>query len=466
MILCEMAILSYNLAFCGDIMPKNLAKNPTLIAHAQHLAHTLSNAHNLRSITDYAHLGEFIIKDNAPLLNLTSNDYLGLAGLSHAIISPHSLHDTHIDLHKLDTHRQKAKDFGARFWEFSKAQGIGAGDLSLGSGSSRLLSGGTPVWESFEAYLQEIFAPKSALLFNSGYHCNVSCIAALGRLEGVGILIDEYAHASMFDGLLQAKAMSKALWWRRFRHNDMAHLQELLESTFARFRHIIIISEGVFSMDGDVCDLQGIVALKHRYDNVLIYLDEAHSLGVVGENGLGLAKSLGLCGEVDFLIFTFGKALGSMGACMLCAKELKELFINTARGLIYSTALPPLSIAFSFFAFCELWRLGEQREYLRALGKQARSKLESTFAKVDSREEAKKLPYVLGEWHIISLVLGDNATAIECQDFLESCGIFAKAIKSPTIPQGTARIRFSLNASLSTLEPLYQALEQYANRFC
>lgn len=433
--------------------PPSLA---TLSTQAQHITQTLASTHNLRSITDYAHCGGFVFKDNAPLLNLTSNDYLGLAGLSHAIVAPHCLHDTHT---------QEVKDFAARFWEFAKAQGIGARDLSLGSGSSRLLSGGRLVWESFEAHLQQVFAPKHALLFNSGYHCNVSCLCALGRLEGVGILIDECAHASMFDGLLQAKAMNKSLWWRRFKHNDMAHLEELLESTFARFRHIIIVSEGVFSMDGDLCDLSGIIALKNRY-NALLYLDEAHSIGVVGDDGLGLAKSLGLSDEVEFLIFTFGKALGSVGACMLCAKELKELFTNTARGLIYSTALPPLNVAFSFFTFCELGRLGGQRERLRDLSRQAKSRLESTFVKVDSRGWAKRLPYVLGEWHIISLVLGDNRKALECQDFLESCGIFARAIKSPTIPHGTARIRFSLNASLSTLEPLYEALEQYANRFC
>lgn len=448
-------------------LTKNLAKNPALralITQAGHITQTLARDNNLRSLADYAHLGDSLIKNGVPLLNLASNDYLGLAGLSHAITAPHLPSD------KLDmptyapTHEQEAKDLAARFWEFAKAHAIDIGDFSLGSGSSRSLSGGYLVWEGFEAALQQCFAPKHALLFNSGYHCNISCLCALGRLEGVGILIDEYAHASMFDGILQAKAMNKSLWWKRFKHNDMAHLQELLESNSARFRRIVIVSEGVFSMDGDLCDLSGIIALKNRY-NALLYLDEAHSIGVVGDDGLGLAKSLGLSDEVEFLVFTFGKALGSVGACMLCAKELKELFTNTARGLIYSTALPPLNVAFSFFAFCELGRLGGQRARLHSISKQARSKLESIIAPLESKR-LDSSPYVLGDLHIISLVLRTNSKALECQDFLESRGIFARAIKSPTIPSGTARIRFSLNASHSTLEPLYEALEYYANRFC
>ena len=449
-------------------MPKNLtkslAKNPALrnlIAQAGSITQTLARDNNLRSLTDYAHLGDFLIKNGVPLLNLASNDYLGLAGLSHSIISPH-LPSDRLDTNYLLMRDQEAKALVARFWEFVKFHAIDVRDLSLGSGASRLLSGGYPVWESFEAVLRQYFAPKRALLFNSGYHCNISCLCALGRLDGVGILIDEYAHASMFDGLLQAKAMNKSLWWKRFKHNDMTHLQELLESNSARFRHIIIVSEGVFSMDGDLCDLSGIIALKNRY-NALLYLDEAHSIGVVGDDGLGLAKSLGLSDEVEFLVFTFGKALGSVGACMLCAKELKELFTNTARGLIYSTALPPLNIAFSFFAFCELGNLGAQRAHLHSISKQAKHKLESIIVESKSAE-VDSSPYILGDLHIISLVLGANKKALECQDFLESYGIFARAIKSPTIPSGTARIRFSLNASHSTLDPLYEALEYYANR--
>lgn len=452
-------------------MAKSLSNTPqstslTTRAHTQ--LESLQRAHNLRTITDYAHHGIYLQKPKSPnpqttpestpqsplLLNLTSNDYLGLAGASHAIL-------THQNLNRPGnaTPDDSALTLAQRFWEFVRQKGIREQDLRFGSGSSRLLSGGSPVWEAFEAHLQTCFAQKSALLFNSGYHLNCSCLAALGRLESTLILIDEYAHASMFDGLLLGKSLNPALRWKRFKHNDIAHLSALLESSHKNFAHIIIVSEALFSMEGDLCDLAGLVALKRTYPNALLYLDEAHSLGVVSE--LGLCASMGYITEVDFLVLTFGKALGSVGACMLCARPLRELFVNLARGLIYSTALPPINIAFSYFAFTLLGELEPKREKIRALSQHTRAQLESIAHKIRLPDNAEW--QVLGDLQIISLVLGANERAIACERALESSGIFAKAIKSPTIPHGSARIRLCLHADLPNLAPLFDALESYAN---
>lgn len=488
--------------------PKSTHKNPGLdssliVQQARKRLQLLKHEQNLRTITDYAHHGIYLQKppnslesarslestaqvslDSAqntpqssrslesslpesarPLLNLTSNDYLGLARASSAIFTPqnrpNNASSNNASPNNAATDNSATDNFARRFWEFVSAQGLRDQDLALGSGSSRLLSGGSPVWEAFEAHLRTRFAPKSALLFNSGYHCNLSCIAALGRLDSMLILIDESAHASMFDGLMLAKSLNPALRFKRFRHNDVAHLGELLESSHKEFAQILIISEALFSMEGDLCDVAALVALKRAYPNALLYLDEAHSLGVLGANGLGLAESLGLAGEIDFLVLTFGKALGSMGACMLCAPDLRELFVNLARGLIYSTALPPLNVAFSYFAFTLLGELEPKRERIRALSQHARAELESIF----SRGGCKALGgcKILGELQIISLVLGANERAIACERALESSGIFAKAIKSPTIPKGSARVRLCLHADLPDLAPLFGALESYAD---
>lgn len=449
-----------------DSTPQNPTRQDSastpLTTHAKAQLESLQHEHNLRTITDYAHRGIYLHKPalpnapestpQSPLLNLTSNDYLGLADASYAIISqPNPQHTSSA------TPDDFALKLAQRFWEFIEREGIGEQDLRFGSGSSRLLSGGSPVWEAFEAHLQACFAPKSALLFNSGYHLNCSCLAALARVESTLILIDEYAHASMFDGLLLGKSLNPALRFKRFKHNNIAHVSALLESSHKDFAHIIIVSEALFSMEGDLCDLAGLVALKRAYPNALLYLDEAHSLGVVSE--LGLAHSMNYAAEVDFLVLTFGKALGSVGACMLCARPLRELFVNLARGLIYSTALPPINIAFSYFAFTLLGELEPKREKIRALSQHTRAQLTSIARALCLPEQG-----VLGELQIISLVLGANKRAIACEKALESSGIFAKAIKSPTIPRGSARIRLCLHANLPDLAPLFDALESYANR--
>ncbi|WP_270962152.1 aminotransferase class I/II-fold pyridoxal phosphate-dependent enzyme [Campylobacter upsaliensis] len=358
---------------------------------------TLENEANLRTLTPLKHEGNFVFKQGKKLLNLAGNDYLGLA-----------------------TNSVLKKEFLGVVREE---------DLYFSSSSSRSLSGNYEIYERLENTLKHKIQ-KEVLLFNSGYQLNSSCIAALASVPHILFLADRLIHASMIDGLRGANFL-------RFRHNDMEHLQILLEKNHAKYENIIILSEALFSMDGDLVKLQELVELKKKYKNVLLYIDEAHSVGCFG-GGLGLVKELKL--EVDFLIFTFGKALASMGACMITSKQFKDFFINKARALIYSTALPPINVAFSLFIFEKIASFEKQRVKLKALSEYFKKIL-----------RAKELEF-LGDYYIISLILKENRKALEVALRLEENGIFAPAIKTPTVPKNSARIRFSLHANLSESE--------------
>ncbi|MEB2800594.1 pyridoxal phosphate-dependent aminotransferase family protein [Campylobacter upsaliensis] len=358
---------------------------------------TLENEANLRTLTPLKHEGNFVFKQGKKLLNLAGNDYLGLA-----------------------TNSVLKKEFLGVVREE---------DLYFSSSSSRSLSGNYEIYERLENTLKHKIQ-KEVLLFNSGYQLNSSCIAALASVPHILFLADRLIHASMIDGLRGANFL-------RFRHNDMEHLQILLEKNHAKYENIIILSEALFSMDGDLVKLQELVELKKKYKNVLLYIDEAHSVGCFG-GGLGLVKELKL--EVDFLIFTFGKALASMGACMITSKQFKDFFINKARALIYSTALPPINVALSLFIFEKIASFEKQRVKLKALSEYFKKIL-----------RAKELEF-LGDYYIISLILKENRKALEVALRLEENGIFAPAIKTPTVPKNSARIRFSLHANLSESE--------------
>ncbi len=358
----------------------------------------LQEDNNLRALHKLKHDGLFIWKENKKLLNFASNDYLYLSQYN-------------------------------MYQEF--LQQLGARDLFFSSSSSRSLSGNFEIYEELEAYIASLFVHKSCLLFNSGYHLNISCIQALSLLPNTLFVADKAVHASLIDGLRLGGARFK-----RYRHNNMQELQAIIDKNHKLFSTIIIISEGLFSMDGDFAQVQELVHIKKSYPHILLYLDEAHSVGAIGQDGLGLARYLGYDLDIDFLVFTFGKALCSVGACILCTQEYKDFFINKSRGLIYSTALPPINIAFSSFIFHKLPLLNERRAMLHDICDIFKKGL-----------HAKGLHYV-GDAHIVSLILGSNKKAVEYAQKLQSQGFFAPAIKEPTVPKGSARIRFSLNSGI------------------
>lgn len=230
----------------------------------------------------------------------------------------------------------------------------------------------------------------------------------------------------------------------------MASLEQIVQTNAHKYDAIIILSEGLFSMEGDFAPLHALVRIKQRFENLYLYLDEAHSIGSFGENGLGICAELKLLDSIDFIVLTFGKALASMGACVLCNSLFHQYFVNFARSLIYSTALPPLSVARSFFSFLELPNLNKQRANLARFSADFKSLLASNL-------ELE----ILGDYNIISLILGDNAKAVYFAKKLEQRGYFAPAIKSPTVPKNRACLRFSLTANLpfGALESLTQELK-------
>lgn len=365
---------------------------------ATKILQALKDDNNLRTLQDIQHDGIYIIKDNKRMLNLSSNDYLGIA-----------------------TDRELREEF---FDTIDKES------LLLGSTSSRSLSGNYRIFTQLEDYIAAQFSNKSCLLFNSGYHLNISCMQALSEFSNVLFVVDKFVHASIIDGLrLGGKR------FMRYTHNDMQSLASILEKTHNQYESIIIVSEGLFSMDGDLAQLDSLCAFKQQYSNVMLYLDEAHSVGVFGENGLGLA-SLGYENSIDFLVYTFGKAIGSFGACMICSTHLKDFFINKARGFIYSTAIAPINVAWNLFVFQKLKSMQNRRKHLLNLSELLR------------KECAKYNINLMGEAQILSLIAHTNENALLLADKLSHKGFFAPAIKTPSVPPNTARLRISLTSNM------------------
>ena len=365
---------------------------------ATKILQALKDDNNLRTLQDIQHDGIYIIKDNKRMLNLSSNDYLGIA-----------------------TDRELREEF---FDTIDKES------LLLGSTSSRSLSGNYRIFTQLEDYIAAQFSNKSCLLFNSGYHLNISCMQALSEFSNVLFVVDKFVHASIIDGLrLGGKR------FMRYAHNDMQSLASILEKTHNQYESIIIVSEGLFSMDGDLAQLDSLCAFKQQYSNVMLYLDEAHSVGVFGENGLGLA-SLGYENSIDFLVYTFGKAIGSFGACMICSTHLKDFFINKARGFIYSTAIAPINVAWNLFVFQKLKTMKDRRKHLLHLSELLR------------KECAKYNISLMGEAQILSLIAHTNENALLLADKLSHKGFFAPAIKTPSVPPNTARLRISLTSNM------------------
>ncbi|GKU77412.1 8-amino-7-oxononanoate synthase [Paenibacillus sp. L3-i20] len=336
----------------------------------------------------------YILRGNRLLLNLASNDYLGLA--QHPAI--------------VETIRESLLTEG------------------VGSRASRLVTGNRTPYGKLEEELSNWQHSEASLVFANGYMANTGVISALVGRDDV-VFSDQLNHASIVDGILLSRAEHA-----RYRHNDMEHLRTLLQK-YSHKRRKLIVTDAIFSMDGNVANLRELVALKQEYDAMLM-VDEAHSGGIYGECGEGMCFHLGLQNEVDIHMGTFSKSFGVYGAYVCGSQTLIRYLINKARPLIYSTALPPSLIAGISTALAivqgEQWR----RERLYALSDLFRSSLQNAGFNVGT-----------GNSPIIPLIVGDNDTALRFSRVLESNGIKTVAIRPPTVPNGTARIRFSLSAA-------------------
>ncbi len=299
---------------------------------------------------------------------------------------------------------------------------------SFGSASARLLTGTLPIYKELENLITELYNTDMTLLFNSGYHANVGINSTIA-LRGDVIFSDKLNHASIIDGM----QLSKAKFFR-YLHNDMENLEKLLIKERKNFKNAVIVSESVFSMDGDIADLKKLVELKQKYNCILI-LDEAHAFGIFGKTGLGVCEDLGIINDVDLIVGTFGKAIGSTGAFATGKKTLVEYLINKARSFIFSTALPPINIAFSKWIIeNQLPKSYEKRMQMLNLGRKAGS-----------------------ESHIIPVIIGGNKETVDICEVLFHNGYFTLPIRPPTVPEGTSRLRLSLTTEINEKE-LFDAI--------
>ena len=359
----------------------------------------LSAKNQYRSIPDLVHQGRYIMRENRKMLNMSSNDYLGLA-------SNENLRQSFL--------QQYADNFP-----------------SFTSSSSRLLTGNFPVYTDLEQFIAQRFQRESALLFNSGYHANLGILPALTTTKSL-ILADKLVHASMIDGI----RLSQCEFFR-YRHNDYEHLKNLLEKNAGKFDRTFIVTESVFSMDGDVVDLNYLVQLKKQFPNTYLYVDEAHAIGVYGKNGLGIAERANVIADIDLLVGTFGKALASMGAYVVCDQILKECLINQMRPLIFSTALPPFNVAWTHFIFERLPQLSKERTHLEQL---------SAFLRQEVEHRTQIMP---SQTCIVPYILGENEATLAKAKALQEQGYYCLPIRPPTVPKGTSRIRLSLTANMT-----------------
>jgi 8-amino-7-oxononanoate synthase len=337
--------------------------------------------------------GPRVLLDGRPVLLLCSNNYLGLA--DHPRV------------------REAAADAAMRY--------------GAGSGASRLVSGNMTIHRRLEEQLAEFEGFDACVLFGSGYLANAGVVPTLAG-EGDVVFSDALNHASIIDGCRLARAETFV-----YDHCDTDHLEWGLRQ--AEGRGSLIVTDGVFSMDGDVAPLPEIVELAQRYD-ARVMVDEAHGTGCVGPGGRGAVADAGLEREVDVIVGTLGKALGSYGAYVLCDKPLANYLVNSARTLIFSTALPPPAVAAAIAAL-ELMR--EQPRRVEKLQRNARVMRDALAAEGLSTGES--------ETQIVPLIVGGAVEAVTASERALERGIFAQAIRPPTVPSGTSRLRLAVMAS-------------------
>lgn len=342
------------------------------------------------------------------LINFSSNDYLGLAADEE--LQQQFFADTGID---------------KSHW--------------MSASSSRALTGTSSSHSQLEKLIAQSYNKSGALLFNSGYHANTGILPALTSKDDL-IVADKLVHASLIDGLNLCSAKFK-----RYAHNDIDHLTQLLEKHRQDYRHVWIVSESLFSMDGDIAPLAELVALKEQYQCYL-YIDEAHAIGCLGATGLGLAEQHDVIDDIDLLVSTFGKALASCGGFVAGDEVLIQSLVNKSRSWLFSTALAPINIDWNIFIWQQLENFLPQRKRL--------SELTELF-----RQGLNNLNHdCLGTTYIIPLLIPGNDKVVRLANKLQNAGILAMPIRSPTVRSGSERIRFSLTANLPE-QTIRQCLE-------
>jgi len=333
-----------------------------------------------------------IVIEGEEVLNFSSNNYLGLANHPEVVAA--------------------LADFAARY--------------GVGAGASRLISGHMDVHAELEEAMARFKGAEACLTFSAGYMANLGILSTLGD-SGATIFSDEWNHASIVDGCRLSRARVEV-----YRHADVTHLEELLRASSARRK--IVVTDGVFSMDGDVAPLPDIVEVKDRHGAILV-VDDAHATGVLPPGGRGSADAFGLSGRVEILMGTFSKALGTYGAYLCSTRRMVEFFINKCRPFIFNTGLPP---AVAGATLASLGILAREPERLKALWDNERLFREEMGAR-GRRVES--------DTAIVPILVGSDGDTMAASRALFNRGVFVHGIRPPTVPEGTGRLRLTLMAT-------------------
>ncbi len=369
----------------------------------------LEQAGNLRQLRSVKPEGAYLLHEGRRYLNLSSNDYLGLTASPYAEVPLRDYWDT---------------TFGSEC----------RSSFAHGNPASRLMTGNSGEYDVLEREIAALFPGREALVLGCGYLVNSGLMEALTGKDDL-ILADKLVHASMIEGLHGTEAA-----FRRFRHNDIDHLERLLRTTSPR-GDIWVLVESLYSMDGDFAPLREIIELKRRYGFHLC-VDEAHSFGVRGSRGTGYCAELGLNEEVELLVCTFGKALAGAGACVICSPLIRQYLINRLRPLIFSTALPPCTLQWDTMILHEMHSPVLTQQGLPPLST-LRERLSALIAHFNRQTGNQALS------QIIPLPAGSNERALAMAEQGRQLGLWLTAIRHPTVPLGQARIRLSLHAGLT-----------------
>ncbi|NMB08211.1 MAG: glycine C-acetyltransferase [Tissierellia bacterium] len=347
-----------------------------------------------------------IILDGKKVINLSSNNYLGFA--NHPRLKKGAI--------------EAVEKYGA------------------GAGAVRTIVGNMSIHEELEELLAEFKREEAVFIYQSGFNCNAGTIQAITD-KGDLIISDELNHASIIDGTRLSRADKKI-----FRHSDIDHLEEILKAERANYNNVLIITDGVFSMDGDIARLPEIVELAEKYE-AMTYVDDAHGSGVLGESGRGTVDHFGLHGRVDFSIGTLSKAIGVVGGYVAGSNTMYEWLNHRARPVLFSTTLPPAAAGAIIEA---IKMLMETTEYTDRLWDNAKY----------FKEKLGTLGFDTGhsETPITPVIIGDEAKTMEFSRKLLEKGVFVSGIVFPTVPKGTGRVRCMVTAA-HTKEQLDKAVE-------
>ena len=342
--------------------------------------------------------GKYLMESGRDMLNFSSNDYLNLS-----------------------TERNLINEFIEKYKNNN--------EFIFSSTSSRLLTGTSNIYKRLETNLAKLFKKEACLLFNTGYQCNLGVVSALVNRDDV-IFSDKLNHASIIDGM----RLSGTPFYR-YKHFDYENLEDLLKKHRKEHKKAIIISESVFSMDGDIADLKKLVELKNKY-NCYLMVDEAHAFGIFGNNLAGIADEAGILNDIDIITATLGKSFASMGAFCVSSKTIIDYLINKANSFIFSTALPPVSVMWTNFLIEEKSNTVKNKA----------NKLNKLIT------EAHKYINDKGRTQIVPVIIGENGKTIKIAEQLQRKGFYILPVRPPTVPVNTSRLRLSLTADITIEE--------------